>query len=297
MMNSPLINQPLRTDLHLHSRISDGRLSPDSLVEKAVEHGLQLISLTDHDTTRGVPTARNKARELGCYFIDGVELETAVKNQDGEEASVHILGYGIDPNNARLNNLMDQIQKHRVLRAQKITEKLERYCDINISFTNVKNHSKGDSLSRVHVAQVLKEEGHVESIDEAFDRFLGLQQPAYVSREAPGPAELIKLIHYAGGQAVWAHPFYSMNDDLLHPLVEAGLDGIECRHSKFSDDVAVHYMNLAKKHDLFVTGGSDYHGTLEENFTLGDWWWESRNLPITFSVGPDDVTLRNEHPK
>jgi len=275
----------LRADLHLHSRVSDGHFTPAELVHRTVERGLQLISLTDHDTVSGLPEARKIAREAGCFFVNGVELEASLQDDDGSFFGIHILGYGIDPENEELLEALSRIRENRVDRARKIHQRLQTI-DINFPFGSIRKQATGETISRVHIAQVLKSQGHVSSMEEAFVRFLGAGKPAYVPRTGPDPEELIKLIQQAGGKAVWAHPYHTHKDEYVEQLVEAGIDGIECIHSDFSKSVTRRYKEMAEQHDLFVTGGSDYHGTLEEDFDLGDIWIEVDRLPFSVAVDP-----------
>lgn len=281
-------SRPIRADLHLHSTMSDGKYSPEELVERAHRRGIELLSLTDHDTVSGVTAARKKARELGCYFVDGVELETTVQDETGTRRVVHILGYGIDPDFQPLLDLLEEIHDERVIRARQILGNL-RSMGLNVPFQQLRQKTEGQSLSRVHIAQAMKTLQLVDSIDEAFNVYLGNDCPAYVPFKTTEPEQLIDLIHRAGGLAVWAHPYYSMRDELIEPLVEAGLDGVECFHADFDEDVARHYRDMAAEYDLIVTGGSDYHGTMEENFQLGEWWLDVGDLYLPLSVDPDDL--------
>lgn len=277
---------PLRADLHLHSLESDGRFPPSELITRAVDNGLEVVALTDHDTVSGLEEARDTARELGCYFVDGVEVEATIEDPSGEYFGIHILGYGIDPDDGPLNSVLETIRENRVDRARTIRDRLHEI-GVDIDFDQVVEQSKGKSLSRVHIAQVLLDEGAVETIDEAFERYIGNGKPAYVPRTGPGPEELIDYIHGAGGVAVWAHPYYTRRDQYIDRLVAAGIDGIETRHSEFSEETERHYQAMANEYGLFVTGGSDFHGTLEESFNLGDWWIDVEELPFPVSVNPN----------
>jgi hypothetical protein len=252
--------------------MSDGCCEPAELVHKAAAGGLQLISLTDHDTVRGVPEARKVASKADCRFISGVELEAFI-DLDGNSYSVHILGYGIDENDTTLLAALKKVHHARKTRARKMVSKLNNL-GIEITGEEVSAFSHGDAVGRVHIAQALKENGAVAHIDEAFQKFIGDNKPAYAAKTVHGPDKIIDLIHSCGGVAVWAHPYYCQNDALLEPLMEAGIDGLECYHREFDPQTSQHYFKLARKNNLIVTGGSDYHGTLEENFELGDWWFE-----------------------
>jgi len=276
-----------RADLHLHSHESDGRYSPSELVHRAADGGLELIALTDHDTVSGLAAAREAARERDLYFVNGLELEATLQDPDGSFFAIHILGYGMDPTNQDLLDILTRIREKRIQRARQIHFHLEKL-DIIIPFEKIEDYSEGESLSRVHVAQVLKDFGYVDSMNEAFDRYLGNDRPAYVPRMGPGPEELIMLIHHAGGHAIWAHPYYTERDEYIEYLVAAGIDGIECSHSEFSDDITRQYRQIAREYDLFITGGSDYHGTLEEEFDLGEWWVEIEEVPFEIAVSPEE---------
>lgn len=275
----------LRADLHLHSRVSDGEFEPEELVRRTAERGLQLISLTDHDSVSGLPQARQTAREAGCFFVDGVELEATVEDEDGTFFGIHILGYGIDPENETLLKALSSIRENRVERARKIHERLQSI-DVVFPYDAIEKQSTGETIGRVHIAQALKSHGYVSTMDEAFVQFLGAGQPGYVPRTGPAPGELIGLIQQAGGQAVWAHPYHTQNDEYIARLVEAGIDGIECIHSDFTQSISQRYKEMAEEYDLFITGGSDYHGTLEEDFDLGDYWIEMDRLPFSLAVDP-----------
>jgi len=280
--------QSVKADLHLHSRESDGRYTPSQLVKLASNNGLQLISLIDHDTTSGVAEAREEARRQGCFFIDGVEVEATLKDDTGEDHEVHILGYNVDPSSQQLQDNLELIRSHRIERTKEIHKRL-RSLGIDTSYKSIRQKARGQTVSRVHIAQVLKEDRYVASIEEAFSRYLAYGKEAFVPRSGPNSKTLIKSIHDAGGKAVWAHPYYSKNDQHIELLVENGLDGLECKHSNFSEETEKHYEELARRHDLFISGGSDYHGTLDEEFTLGEWWFEIKSLPLKLSVGPEQV--------
>ena len=266
----------LKADLHLHSHMSDGCHEPAKLIRMAVEAGLEIVSLTDHDSVAGTAEARRVAEENGCLFIAGVELEAFV-TEDGRNYSVHILGYGIDEKAPRLIRALEKVRTARRRRARQIVEKLQN-CGVDISKKEVFSFSKGESVGRVHIAQALVQKNIVEHIDEAFDEYIGDDKPAYVPKKAHNPQQIIRIIHAAGGKAVWAHPYFCKNDSLVEPLVEAGIDGMECHHREFSLKMSEYYLTIARQYKLFTTGGSDYHGTLEEQFSLGDWWFD---LPAT----------------
>ncbi|MGM0381362.1 MAG: PHP domain-containing protein [bacterium] len=279
--NQPRKHSTIKADLHLHSRFSDGKYQPQQLVRMAAETRLKVISLTDHDTINGLEQARRTAQKYNCLFIPGVELE-AFFETNKDTYSLHILGYNIDYENKKLQKSLKKMHEARRNRARQILGKLSQF-NIDLPMEKVLEFARGDLIGRVHIAQALQKLNFVQTMDEAFDRYIGDDSPAYVPKDVHTPAEIIELIHNSGGLAIWAHPYYTENDALLHPLVEMGLDGLECYHREFTHLQKRHYLNLARKHNLIVSGGSDYHGTLEEDFKLGDWWIElekdSRLIP------------------
>ena len=269
-------NSTIRADLHLHSCYSDGEYQPRRLIELAVQSGLEIISLTDHDSINGLPEAARAAEKYGCRLIPGVELEAFFETNQAAY-SLHILGYNIDYTHPPLKQTLKKIHNTRKIRARKILDKLAAL-DVELAMENVMEFARGDSIGRVHIAQALLKSGFVENIEAAFDRYIGDHKPAYVPKDVHNPRQIIKLIHEAGGLAFWAHPCYTGNDTLIHPLKEMGLDGLECYHREFNSFQTRHYLELAHKHNLVVSGGSDFHGTLDEDFELGEWWLE---LPVS----------------
>lgn len=275
-------NSSVKADLHLHSRFSDGEFSPEKLVRLATRAGLDVISLTDHDTVNGLERAQQAARKYSTRLIPGVELEAFFKTNKSTY-SLHILGYNIRDTDTNLRKTLEKIHRARQTRARQILDKLAGL-NIELPMDAVLEFARGDLIGRVHIAQALKKLKFVETIEEAFDKYIGDDGPAYVPKDVHNPREIINLIHESGGIAVWAHPWYTGNDALLYPLMDMGLDGLECYHKEFSPLLVRHYLKLARKHDLIVSGGSDYHGSLEENFELGEWWFNpSSNSPLATS--------------
>lgn len=270
---------PLRADLHFHTRFSDGKFSPKKIVSEAAKNGLDLISITDHDTVKGLPEGVEAATDLSCYVIPGLELEAFVQEEKNKYYAVHLLGYGIDYEDDDLLAFLEEIKTARVKRAKKMLQKLESF-GIKLDFEAVASFSDGESIGRVHVAQALKKAGFVDNVEEAFQLYIGNDQPAYQPKPHYNPQRVIDLLHDIGGEAVWAHPYYTNNDAVLEKLVEYGLDGMECYHHEFDEQITNHYLELAREYNLKVTGGSDFHGTLEEEFKPGDWWYEVEESPV-----------------
>jgi hypothetical protein len=241
-------------DLHLHTHFSDGTFTPEELVAHAREKGLSAISLTDHDTVEGCPRAAKACEQAGIEFIVGTELTADYKGTE-----LHILGYYLDTENPRL---IQEITKCQTARQDRIREMVIRLnqAGIPLKAERVFAIANCKSPGRPHVARALVEDGFCSTMDQAFERFLKRNRCAWVSKRRISAADAIALIHQAGGLAVMAHPGLNRSDDVIPPVVKAGLDGIECFHTKHSTAASERYLELADRFKLLVTGGSDCHG-------------------------------------
>ena len=259
-------------DLHTHTNCSDGTDSPRELVNKAIVQGLDVLGISDHDTTSGWKEATDSLRgslklalgaEISCLTEDGV--------------SVHMLGLLFDPLHEEMQQVLEETRDGRLPRMRKMIEKL-RAEGMDISMEDVElAMPKGATMGRPHLADALVAKKIVKSRDEAFIDLLHNESRFYVSHAAPTPVEAIKLIRRAGGVAVIAHPFASHRGQVLKPedfseLVTAGLNGVEVDHRDQNPDERGMLRNIAHELDLVITGSSDYHGTgklnsLAENHT------------------------------
>jgi len=241
-------------DLHLHTQFSDGTYTPEELVGQAQRNGLAALALTDHDTVEGCARTGTACEAAGIEFITGTELTA---EQDGNE--LHILGYFIDTQSRKL--LLD-IAKFQIVRQNRIREMVARLRQNNVPLEveSVFALANCRAPGRPHVARALVKAGLCSSLDEAFERFLKKNRPAWVPKFKISAAYAIELIHQAGGVAVMAHPGLNHCDEVIPGMVEAGLDGIECFHSKHSTSTSEHYLNIADRFHLLITGGSDCHG-------------------------------------
>lgn len=243
-------------DLHLHTSASDGLLRPADLVTRAAHAGLRVISVTDHDTTAGLDEARAEAAARGLRLIDGIEI-TAV--DDGRD--VHVLGYFIDPRHEALRSFLEAQRSDRVRRVREIADRLaELGAPIDPEPLMKRGLEAGQSVGRPHVASALIAAGHVQTWDEAFDRYLGQGKPAFVPRRGAAPAVVVAVIRAAGGVASLAHPGLTGIDPLIPGLVEAGLGALEVRHSEHDAETEARYREMARVLGLATTGGSDFHG-------------------------------------
>ena len=264
-------------DLHTHTNCSDGTDSPRELVNKAIVQGLEVLGISDHDTTSGWKEATETLRgslklalgsEISCLTTDGI--------------SVHMLGLLFDPEHAEMQQVLEETRDGRLPRMRKMIEKM-REEGMDISMEDVEQAMPaGATMGRPHLADALVAKKIVKSRDEAFVDLLHNESRFYVSHAAPTPAEAIALIRRAGGVAVIAHPFASHRGQILKAedfseLVAAGLNGIEVDHRDQNPDERAMLRSIAKELDLVVTGSSDYHGTgklnsLAENHTHREQW-------------------------
>jgi predicted metal-dependent phosphoesterase TrpH len=240
-------------DLHIHTQASDGWLTPGVAVEQANRAGLTAISIADHDSVAGIEAAIEAGTKNGIEVIPGVELSSGFEGRE-----LHILGYFIDWRDKWLRDKLLTIQEARVDRAKRILEKL-RGLDINISY-NVTIVIAGGAVGRPKIAQAILDRGYVRTVQEAFERYLGIDRPAYVEKYPLQPAEAIRIIQKAGGIAALAHPVFARTDEILPELVDQGLQAIEVYHSKHDATDTRHFEQLAKKYGLLIVGGSDAHG-------------------------------------
>lgn len=255
-------------DLHTHSLASDGSMSPSELVRYAGEIGLSAIALTDHDTVDGVQEAIEEGEKTGVEVIPGIEISVEYRPE------MHILGYFTDKKSyTDIRKELDTIKQGRESRNRKIIARLNEL-GLDINMEEVKQVALGDIMGRPHIARVLVTKGFVKSIDEAFDKYLCREGLAYFKRFELRPEEGIRAIRRAGGLPVLAHPVflkksYRELDELLAELKGYGLAGIEALYSENSKEDTGNFLRLAIKHDLIVTGGSDFHGSFKPGIELG----------------------------
>lgn len=255
-------------DLHVHSTVSDGTYSPCELVKYASKKNLSAIALTDHDCIFGIEEAKQCAKEYNIEVISGIEFST--KYNDTE---IHILGLYIDETNKDFVKNLDYIVQSREIRNEKMIQKLNDY-GLNITMNDVLDTSDSDIYTRAHFAKALYNKGYVKSLREAFDKYIGNDCPCYVSRTKVTPKLAIDLIRSCKGIPILAHPtLYNMDlrqlDILIKELVNDGLLGIEGLYSLYNKSEVKYIGDFAKKYNLVVSGGSDFHGNNKVNIDLG----------------------------
>lgn len=252
-----------KADLHVHTNFSDGTFSPEQVVEYAVKKGLVAIAITDHDSVEGIGPAIKAAHGKSLEIIPGLEFTTEFEN-----CEVHILGFFVDYTKKWFVQELLQLRQMRHTRMQKMIACLSKK-DIKISMDDVKGISGEGSLGRLHLAKLLFQQGHVQSVQKAFDKFIGSGKPCYVTGDRISPVDAIEMISKAGGVPVLAHPHTMGKDKFISKFAKAGLKGIEVYHSDHGIAAVNHYKKIAEELSLLMTGGSDCHGMGKGRVMMG----------------------------
>ena len=273
-------------DLHIHSRASDGSFTPAEIIKMATEIGLSAIAITDHDTIAGSKQALKDGIPSSLEFVTGVEISADVPSYCSASSSLHMLGYFIQLDDPFLNKTLDGLQTARLERTPLMLDKLNSL-GVEISLDEVIEMVGDSQPGRPHIAKVLLKKGAVKSFQEAFDFYLGKDKPAYVEKNRLSAQEAIEIILKAGGMPVMAHPFLLKIEDirvlenLIVNLKAAGLQGLEAIYPEHTPEHVQIYKDIAKKHDLLITGGTDFHGSFKPGIQLG---FGYGNLSIPYSV-------------
>ncbi|MGA3353022.1 MAG: PHP domain-containing protein [Acidimicrobiales bacterium] len=255
-------------DLHTHSTCSDGSESPEGVVELAVAAGCTAISLTDHDGLAGLAPARARAESLGIGFVPGCEISCAFA-----PGAMHILSYFAEPGDGPLQAELARLRDDRSERNERLVQRLAEL-GLPVSFERVQAVAGGSVIGRPHFASVLVADGAATSIQDAFERFLSKGAPAYVPKARIDAASFIATAEASGGVTVLAHPFslgvdMASLDGVLGELATAGLAGLECYYGRYSPDERGGLVEMARRHDLVATGGSDFHGSFKPDIFIG----------------------------
>lgn len=243
-----------KIDLHMHSNASDGIYAPEKVVQLALERNLEFIALTDHDTIEGISKAQSAAQNSDLEVITGIEL--GVENGPRD---VHILGYDIDPTYQPLQEKLQAMREYRKHRAEKIVENLNNL-DIPVTYERIIELAGNGVIARPHIAKAMMEVGAVKDYQEAFDKYISNDSPAYVPRLRISPKEGIDLIHEAGGVVVIAHPCrYTDPIGVVREFAGQGADGVEIFYPDNDAELRTELFAIAEELDLIVTGGCDFH--------------------------------------
>ena len=250
-------------DLHLHTRYSDGTLTPQELVGRSIGAGLSAIAITDHDTVAGIDSAMEEAAVTGFEVLPGIELTA-----EYEGIEIHILGYLFDRYCPELLERIADLNKRRVERVYKIIDKLNE-SGLSLDPQKVFDIASGGIVGRLHIARAMAAEGLVANTYEAFQKYIGDKGPAFILGFRFSPRQAIELIKTAGGVPVLAHPNLMHKDELIPEFVGFGLMGLEAYYPEHSQGMVNFYLDMAKTYGLVVTGGSDYHGAVKPDVKLG----------------------------
>jgi hypothetical protein len=261
-------------DLHIHSTASDGTLSPVEIIDLALRLRLGAISITDHDSIAGSREALLCGVPDQLGFLTGVEISAEPPPSYAGAGSIHILGYGLRLDDPELNCTLEKLQNARKDRNPKIIARLNKL-GISIRLDEVEKEAGDGQPGRPHIAKLLVKKGVAKTLDAAFDRFLGYGKPAYVEKFRIESSQAIELINAAGGIPVLAHPCLMELEseeqlaEILLEMVSMGLKGLEVYFPQHSAEQTRRYADLARRHDLLMTGGTDFHGDIQPEIQMG----------------------------
>ena len=260
-------------ELHTHTTCSDGIYTPQELVDRAAKAGVKALAITDHDTLQGWDDAIVAAKPYDIEIVPGVELSTVYNGR-----SLHILGYY--PQKSSIEQPLAERLAGRKRRAKKMVENLTQM-GYPLELPKLEGNM---ALGRPHIASAMVKAGHVDSAQEAFERFIGEDKPAYVHYEKFSAQEGIELINACGGVSVWAHPYLFRGgkvEEVLPVLVEAGLMGVEVFHPHHGNNKVNYLKEFCQQYNLLMTGGTDYHGYDREHPENEKWHLNQFNLPLS----------------
>lgn len=267
-----------RADLHCHSTCSDGTLTPQEILHKAQELGLSGLSITDHDTTMAYPEVIDDAKDLGIEMIPGVEFSTMYGGE-----SIHVLAYSFPIDHIAIQGLCKMHRERREQRAELIVHKLKKN-GVYLDFHDLKRHR---TIVRPHIAKEMIKKGYVDSIEEAFKKYLGKNGACFVPSETISTEQTIEIIHSCGGIAILAHPHLIRNKKVVKGLLELPFDGIEAYYARFPKSECEKWLKIAKERNMLISGGSDFHGAIKPESQLGSSWVDEegfRSLQTNFEV-------------
>ncbi|OQY41252.1 MAG: hypothetical protein B6227_05810 [Fusobacteriia bacterium 4572_74] len=253
---------------------SDGTLTPTQLVERAKKNNIEVMAITDHDNVDGLKEGRQEAEKKGITFVNGIEISANFKDKD-----IHILGYFLNLEDKEFLGWLKKLQKKRHNRTLKILSKLSDL-GIDISFSEVEGEVLGNVIGRPHIAKMIIKKGFSATMDEVFDRYLGDGKPAYVPKVGVDMVEVVKKLKANGAVVILAHPHLISHPDdtminIIDSLVKNGLDGLELYYPNIETRKKNKLLKIAKRRDLILTGGSDFHGLNRANIDIG-----MGNIPI-----------------
>ncbi len=265
-----------RADLHCHSTCSDGTCTPQELIDLAIRLGLKGLSITDHDTIQAYAPAFSYAKGRPIELIPGIEFSATL-----DDSSIHVLGYSFFPFHSEILSLCHQHKERRYFRNREILERLSKL-GISLTFEDITlaSKSKLETIGRPHIAKALVQKGYVSTLKEAFKQYLGEGKSAYAKGISLSVKETIETLHKANGLAIIAHPHLIENPKVLQRLLEMNFDGLEGYYSHFNRDENERWIKIAEKKQWLITGGSDFHGEIKPNTSLGSSWVSQETFQI-----------------
>lgn len=281
-------------DLHVHSSASDGSFSPEEVVELAREAGLRCFALTDHDTVDGVAQAITHAMTFeDIDVIPGTELSCYYQNRE-----IHIVGLLVDHTDPLFLSELRQLEQARLDRN---IQMVQNFVDAGIPLTieELQHGNPKSVITRAHFARRLVEKGVCQDKKEAFDKYLGIGCPFYLPKPQVTPEHVLQMIHRAGGVAILAHPYsYQLSrsqvEDMLDTLIPLGLEGMECYYSTYDDGQTQELRSMALNRNLLVSGGSDFHGVIKPDISIGTGRGSLRIPEKLLTAIQDYAACRNE---
>ncbi|NQV18094.1 MAG: PHP domain-containing protein [Armatimonadetes bacterium] len=255
----------MKIDLHTHTTVSDGTLTPDQIIKHAVNLRIEVLSITDHDTIDAIGHIEQIPAEIN--FINGVEISAEFPK------TLHIIGYNFDSQSQQLRDTLKELQNFRKNRNNNMLKNMDKE-GFHISMQELLKEAKGEIIGRPHFASLMVKKGYIPSYQEAFDKFLAKGKPLYLDKKRLEPKHAIEIILNAGGIPVIAHPYQTglaeeELDSLIRKLKDFGLMGIEVFYSQHTKKQELQYLNYAQKYNLLITGGSDFHGENKPEIKLG----------------------------
>lgn len=275
MSNEIEITPHFRADLHCHSTCSDGSMQPREIVQEAILKNLKGLAISDHDTINAYPQVLDYAQQAGIEMISAVEFSSF-----HQELSIHLLGYSFATSSIDIRNFCLEHQKRREKRALEILSLLKKNHMLITEEELYKNRDTKHGIGRPHIAQAMVEKGYVNSVSDAFKKYIGDGKPCFTSGNPYSIEETMACIHQANGFCVLAHPHLINSKKVLQSLLEMPFDGIECCYARFPKEENHRWLKIAASKGWLALGGSDFHGTVKPQIQLGCSWTREETFRI-----------------
>lgn len=248
---------PLKSDLHIHTTCSDGKMDPIEVINLAMKRNLSSVAITDHDTLTGYEKAKSFAEENNVDLVPGVEVTTTFNGKE-----THVLAYYFDTDTNYFAEFLQEQRNSRTDRLKRIVNTLKKQ-NIDVTYDEIWAEANGANLGRPHIAQKLIDKGYVSSFNQAFKLYLSDEKLGGIENNYPKTEDAINMIKNVGGAAIIAHPGRLFSTEQIHTFIEMGIDGVECIHPSHNWKKQLELIEYCEQNNLLKTGGSDYHGTYE----------------------------------